>query len=86
MDFECTNCQGSGYFDLPDDTEKACSVCHGTGGFDKDELAAVRAERARYGDDSTLKVSFTMPILTALLIFAAALLCIGLACIGNEVD
>jgi RecJ-like exonuclease len=81
MDFECTNCQGSGYFDLPDDTEKACPVCHGTGGFDKDELAAVRAERA-----STLKVSFTTPILTALLIFAAALLCIGLACIGNEVD
>lgn len=27
-----------------------------------------------------------MPLLTAILIFALALLCIGLACIGNEAD
>jgi hypothetical protein len=56
MMYQCANCEGSGYFDLPDDTEKACSVCGGAGEVDYDaaiaranaaeaEAARLRAER-----------------------------------------
>lgn len=27
--WQCLNCEGSGYFDLPDDSEVVCSVCGG---------------------------------------------------------
>jgi RecJ-like exonuclease len=37
-DYRCNNCEGSGYFDLPDGNEKACSVCHGAGGVDQSDI------------------------------------------------
>jgi len=45
MMYQCANCEGSGYFDLPDDTEKVCSVCGGAGEVDYD-AAIARAEAA----------------------------------------
>jgi hypothetical protein len=37
-EFCCTNCDGSGYFDMPDGSEKACSVCHGKGAYTTAEI------------------------------------------------
>ena len=45
MMYQCANCEGSGYFDLPDDTEQVCSVCGGAGEVDYD-AAIARAEAA----------------------------------------
>lgn len=42
-DYMCNNCQGSGYFDMPDGSEKACSVCGGAGGVDQKDVDALRA-------------------------------------------
>jgi len=47
-DYECKNCEGSGYFDQPDGGEKPCSVCHGAAGVDQKDIDALtaRAEAA----------------------------------------
>jgi hypothetical protein len=45
MMYQCANCEGSGYFDLPDDTEKVCSVCGGAGEVDYDAAIARAAHQ-----------------------------------------
>ena len=45
-EFQCTNCEGSGYFDQPDGSERACSVCHGKPAYSPDEIARMEAAEA----------------------------------------
>jgi hypothetical protein len=60
-EFRCSNCDGCGYFDTPDDGEKPCTVCRGKGAYTQEEIdaltgqaeltAAVRAHLSAYGND-----------------------------------
>lgn len=45
MMFQCTNCEGSGYFDTPSGGEVACSVCHGSPEIDASALNNAITER-----------------------------------------